>query len=117
MILVDTSVWVDHLRQTDTRLQEALIDQRVLMHPFVLGEIACGNLHIRSSILDELAQLPSAVFVESDEVLSFIEQHRLFGRGIGWIDCHLLASAVLTHCQLWTSDLRLRDMAGRLKLA
>jgi len=117
MILVDTSVWINHLRQPDAKLQQALIERRVLMHPFVLGEIACGGLHRRSIILSELSKLPSAVSAESYEVLSLIEQHRLFGRGIGWIDAHLLTSALLTHCRLWSDDIRLHDAAVRFKIA
>lgn len=116
MFLVDTSVWVSHLRKGEPRLQQALLDDQILMHPFVLGEIACGSLHRRSSILNDLAQLPRAVSAEHDEVLAFLEQHRLFGKGIGWIDAHLLASAALTHCRLWTLDSRLGDAAASLKL-
>jgi predicted nucleic acid-binding protein len=117
MILVDSSVWVNHLRQKDARMQQALIDQQVLMHPFVVGEIACGNLQRRSSILSELSMLPSAVTAETGEVMSLVEQHRLFGKGIGWIDAHLLTSALLTHCRLWTRDLRLHEAAVRFKIA
>ena len=98
-------------------MQQALIGQQVLMHPFVLGEIACGNLQRRSSILSELSELPSAVIGDNDEVMSLVEQHRLFGKGIGWIDAHLLTSALLTHCRLWTGDLRLHEAAVRLKIA
>jgi predicted nucleic acid-binding protein len=117
MILVDSLVWTNHLRHRDLGMQQALIDQQVLMHPFVLGEIACGNLQHRSSILTELSKLPSAVTAESDEVLSLVEQHRLFGKGIGWIDAHLLTSALLTHCRLWTDDVRLHEVAVRFKIA
>ncbi|HEY6390113.1 MAG TPA: type II toxin-antitoxin system VapC family toxin [Bryobacteraceae bacterium] len=117
MILVDTSVWINHLRQPDAKLQQALTERRVLMHPFVLGEIACGSLHRRSSILSDLVKLPSAVSAENYEVLSLLEQHRLFGKGIGWIDAHLLTSALLTHCRLWTDDARLHKVAVRFKIA
>lgn len=117
MFLVDTSVWVNHLRRSDERLQQALLNDQVLMHPFVLGEIACGSLHRRSSILSDLGQLPHAVSAENTEVLEFLEQHRLFGKGIGWIDAHLLASAALTRCRLWTLDSRLGDAAVSLKLS
>jgi predicted nucleic acid-binding protein len=116
MILVDTSVWVNHLRQPDANLQQALIDQQVLMHPFVLGEIACGNLQHRTSILSDLSKLPSAVSAENYEVLTLIEQHRLFGKGIGWIDAHLLTSALLAHCRLWADDIRLHEAAVRFKI-
>ena len=94
-------------------MQQLLIDQEVLMHPFVLGEIACGNLQHRSAILTELSELPSAVVAENYEVLRLVEQHRLFGKGIGWIDAHLLTSALLTHCRLWSDDVRLHGLAGR----
>jgi hypothetical protein len=116
MILVDTSVWVNHLRRPDVRLQRALIDQQVLIHPFILGEIACGNLK-RRSILSDLSKLPSAVSAENYEVMSLIEQHRLFGTGIGWVDAHLLTSALLTHCRLWADDDRLHQAAVRFKIA
>jgi predicted nucleic acid-binding protein len=117
MLLVDTSVWVNHLRKADPRLQQALLDDQILIHPFVLGELACGNLHRRSSILSDLGQLPLAVSAEHGEVLAFLGQHRLFGKGIGWVDAHLLASAALTQCRFWTHDSRLRDAAASLKLS
>jgi predicted nucleic acid-binding protein len=117
MLLVDTSVWVNHFRRGDPRLEQALMDDRILMHPFVLGEIACGNLQRRSSILSDLGQLPHAVSAENGEVLEFLARHRLFGKGIGWVDAHLLASAALTRCRLWTLDSRLGDAAASLKLS
>lgn len=93
------------------------MDDRILMHPFVLGEIACGNLQRRLGILSDLGQLPHAVSADNGEVLEFLEQHRLFGKGIGWVDAHLLASAALTRCRLWTFDTRLGDAAASLKLS
>jgi|SRR5450631_2560612 predicted nucleic acid-binding protein len=117
MLLVDTSVWVNHFRRGDPRLEQALMDDRILMHPFVLGEIACGNLQRRSSILSDLGQLPHAVSAENGEVLEFLARHRLFGKGIGWVDAQLLASAALTRCRLWTLDSRLGDAAASLKLS
>lgn len=116
MIMADTSVWVNHFRTASPRLEQVLIDRLVLMHPFVLGELACGNLSRRSSVLGDLHKLPSAVMAGHGEVLSFIEQHRLFGTGIGWIDAHLLASARLSNCRLWTLDARLRETAVKFKL-
>ena len=116
MFLVDTSVWVNHLRRNEPRLAQALEDDQVLMHPFVLGEIACGSLRHRSDILSDLGQLPHAVSAENAEVLTFLDQHRLYGKGIGWIDAHLLAAAVLSRCQLWTLDSRLADAAASLRL-
>ena len=114
MILADTSVWVCHLRQADTVLQNILVNGQVLIHSFVVGEIACGNLRSRSSILTDLGKLPFAIQASDSEVLTLVEQHRLFGKGIGWIDAHLLASARLTRCRLWTLDVRLNDIARRL---
>ena len=115
MILADTSVWIQHFRRSDPHLQQLLIDRRVLIHVFVLGEIACGNLRARSKILADLQRLPSAILAEHEEVLGLVEQHRLFGKGVTWIDLHLLASARLTGCRLWTLDAALRDLASEFK--
>ena len=118
MILVDTTVWVDHLRGGDAQLAELLERGAVVMHPFVVGEIACGNLSDRSSILELLRDLPAAVVAEGEEVLGFIERHRLHGKGIGYVDVHLLASALLTkRASLWTRDKRLRMAAQELGCA
>ena len=114
MILADTSVWLGHLRQADVHLQDCLLNGQILIHSFVLGEIACGNLHARPKILSDLSELPLAIRADDDEVRSLIEQHHLFGKGIGWVDAHLLASARLTGCRLWTVDLRLSTIAYRL---
>ena len=114
MILADTSVWLGHLRQADAELQDCLLNGRILIHSFVLGEIACGNLHRRSRVLADLFELPFAAQADDAEVLSMIEEHRLYGKGIGWIDAHLLASARLTGCRFWTLDLRLSEIAHRL---
>ncbi len=112
MILVDTSVWVDHLRSGDARLVELLDRGQVLMHPFVIGEVACGSLGDRSLVLELLQDLPAACVAESEEVLSFIERHALHGKGIGYVDVHLLASVALTvGTKLWTRDKRLREAA------
>ena len=118
MILVDTSIWVDHLRGGDARLADLLQRGGVVMHPFVLGEIACGSLADRSSILDLLRELPSSLVADGDEVLGFVERHRLHGKGIGYVDVHLLASAALTAgTSLWTRDRSLRTAAESLGLA
>ncbi|MBV9768878.1 MAG: type II toxin-antitoxin system VapC family toxin [Bryobacterales bacterium] len=116
MILVDTSVWVNHFRQENPRLSQALLDGHVLIHPFVIGEIACGNLRSRAKVLNDLQRLPPATPADHHEVLSFLEQHRLFGEGIAWIDAHLLASARLSNCRLWTLDARLLTAAARFHL-
>jgi predicted nucleic acid-binding protein len=119
VILVDTSVWVDHLRKGSVALAETLEREEVLTHPFVIGELACGNLEHRQEVLDLLAALPSAAVASEEEVLLFIEQHRLMGRRIGYIDAHLLASAALTpdRTQLWTRDKRVGAIAAGLGLA
>ena len=115
MILVDTSVWVDHLRKGDSQLADLLERGAVVMHPFVVGEIACGSLTDRSSILELLQDLPTAVVAESEEVLGFIERHGLHGKGIGYVDVHLLASVALTEgARLWTRDKRLSVAADDL---
>ena len=118
MILVDTSVWVDHLRRGDKGLVALLEEGRVLLHPFVIGEIACGILADRAETLDLLNDMPAAPCAEHHEVLAFIEQHRLYGRGIGYVDAHLLASALLMPgTALWTRDRRLHDTATILHCA
>ena len=115
MILVDTSVWVDHLRRRDAQLAALLERGAVLVHPFVIGEIACGSLGKHSSILELLQSLPTAVVAESAEVLGFIEHHSVHGKGLGYVDVHLLASVALTDgTTLWTRDKRLRIVADEL---
>lgn len=118
MILVDTSVWVDHLRRGDPRLVDLLDRSIVFMHPFVVGEIACGSLNDRVSVLELLQDLPVALVAQGDEVLRFIERHDLHGKGIGYIDVHLLASVALTEgARLWTRDKKLRLVAQMLGCA
>ena len=118
MILVDTSVWVDHLQRGDAELAGLLERGSVVVHPFVVGELACGSLADRATVLELLQDMPMAVVAESDEVLGFIERHRLHGRGIGYVDVHLLASTALTRgATLWTRDLRLRAAAEALGCA
>lgn len=116
MILVDTSVWIEHLRLGDDRLRDLLFDEQVLSHPYVVGELACGRLENRSEILSMLTALPEAQVLEHEEVLSFLEARRLYGRGIGWVDAHLLASTLLTKCTLWTLDKPLRRAAAALNV-
>ena len=108
MILVDTSVWIDHFRNGNTRLAELLNGGSVLMHAFVLGELALGNLRSRKDVLRDLGNLPQAVVATDAEVLGFIAANKLHGRGIGYIDAHLLAASRLTpDTALWTYDRRL----------
>lgn len=115
-MLVDTSSWVDHLRRRDASLSELLQDGAVWTHPFVIGELACGNLARRAEVLGLLGTLPLVPVADHDEVLAFIERRRLMGRGLGWIDVHLLASAVLASLPLHTSDKRLSAVAHELGL-
>ena len=102
MILVDTSVWVDHLRRGVPRLATLLQESAVMIHPWVIGELACGNLSNRRQVLDLLQGLPAATVASDSEVLMMIEQQQLMGRGIGYVDAHLLAAARLSGCPLWT---------------
>jgi predicted nucleic acid-binding protein len=118
MILVDTSVWVDHLRRRDAALAIELGAGTVLVHPFVVGEIACGRWPGRAETLSLLAELPPAVVATHGETLVFIERHDLAGAGIGYLDMHLLASTALTPgARLWTRDKRLAAAAAALRLA
>lgn len=114
MILVDTSVWVNHLRAADARLAELLEDGQVLCHPFVVGELACGNLRRRVEVLALLADLPRLPALSTEHVMRFIDLHRLMGKGLGWADVHLLAAAFASRETLWTKDWRLADAANRL---
>ena len=112
MILVDTSVWMDHLRRGVPRLVALLQEDAALIHPFVIGELACGNLRNRRQVLDLLHGLPAAKVASDSEVLMMIERHQLMGRGIGYVDAHLLAAARLAGCPLWTQDRRLAEIAA-----
>jgi predicted nucleic acid-binding protein len=118
MILVDTSVWIDHLRANEPLLASLLTQNKVLSHSFVRGELALGNLRQRETILSALDNLPQAPLVFNDELNYFIEKNALFGLGIGLVDAHLLASTQLMgNTQLWTRDKRLQMAAVRLSLA
>jgi len=117
MILVDTSVWIDHLRKGNERLKSLLLSDEVLSHPFVVGELACGDLRKRSAILKFLQELPVALVADHQEVLSLLEKERLYGCGIGWVDAHLLASARLSGAWLWTLDASLSMVAASLNIS
>lgn len=104
-------------RHGGAQLGQTLSDGQILMHPFVLGEIACGNLRSRSKVLSDLQLLPSAIPADHGETLHFLDRHRLFGAGISWIDVHLLASARLSDCRLWTLDVRLQAAASKLHVS
>lgn len=116
MVLVDTSVWIDHFRRANARLVSLLESAEVAVHPFVVGEIACGNISNRKEIIPLLESLPPVGRVGDEEVLLFIERHRLMGRGIGLVDAHLLASCFLDGCRLWTKDKSLAGAAKALKV-
>lgn len=118
MILIDTSVWIEHLRTGDRELAHLLDADQALVHPFVIGELACGNLARRQEVLAMLQDLPALPAAEASEVLYFIGRNRLMGLGIGYIDMHLLAAVTLAPpAQLWTRDKRLEAVADRLGLA
>ena len=118
MILVDTSVWIDHLRTGDKQLVDLLISRQVLAHPFVIGELACENLHKRDDVLRLISDLPRAPLASQEEVLHLIECNKLMGRGIGFIDAHLLASTALADAAfIWSHDQRLQKTARKLNLA
>lgn len=111
MVLVDTSVWVEHLRSGSIGLEALLTDGDVLSHPFVVGELSCGNLKNRAEIIALLHDLPMASRADDDEVMQFIEDRNLMGKGFGYIDIHLLMSALLSRVPLWTLDKRLHAVS------
>ena len=115
MVLVDTSVWVAHLRDGNIGLETLLNESHVACHPFIVGELACGNLKNRSEILPLLQALPMTVHAQHDEVMDLIETHSLMGKGLGYIDMHLLASAILTELPFWTLDRKLDETASKLE--
>lgn len=118
MILVDTSVWIEYLRSGDESLVTLLNGSRVMMHPFILGDLACGNLSQRAELLALFKDLRQATVARDDEVLFFIDRHALMGRSIGYMDAHLLASVSLDEgARLWTRDKRLHALAEVLKMA
>ena len=118
MILVDSSVWMDHLRAGEPALLDILNAGLVLAHPFVVGELACGNLKNRKAVLSLLQDLPAAPVATDEEVLFFIDRHGLMGRGIGYVDAHLLSAISLTGTgRLWTRDKRLSAIAESMSLA
>jgi predicted nucleic acid-binding protein len=116
MILVDTSIWVSHLRQSSRQLEKLLMNAEVMCHPFIIGELACGNLKNRNEIISLLQSLPMAPTVEFDEFLFFIDRNHMMGKGVGFVDVHLLASAQLAGVLLWTADKKLKSSADQLEL-
>jgi hypothetical protein len=117
MILVDTSVWVEHLRQGHGELASLLLQAEVVSHRFVIGELACGFIRNRNEVLFLLRKLPTAIEADHDEVMDFMQENQLMGKGLGWIDVHLMASAFLSQAPLWTLDAKLGREASRLGIA
>ena len=117
MVLVDTSVWIDHLRRGVTMLEDLLSSGEVTTHPYVIGELACGNLSNREEILSLLSSLPTVKIATHSEALHLVEKNGLSGCGLGWIDVHLLASALLSGVALWTADRKLKAVAESLGIA
>lgn len=116
MILVDTSVWISHFRHDDSSLKTLLQDGRVVSHPSIIGELACGNIQNRTEILSLMQSLPMLDVVEHEELLLFVEHHALTGKGLGFVDIHLLASAMLAGIPLWTQDKNLKQACSRLNI-
>jgi predicted nucleic acid-binding protein len=116
MILVDTSVWISHLRDDLPSLRTLLLENLVLCHPFVIGELVLGHLKNRHEILDLLSDLPEAKAAEHEEVVRFVNHHQLTGQGLGWVDAHLLASAALSHAPLWSFDQALVRATKKIRL-
>ena len=116
MVLVDTSIWVAHLRQGNLQLEQLLMDAEVICHLFIIGELACGSIKNRKEILSLLMSLPSAPVLEFDELMYFIDENQMMGSGIGFVDVHLLASAQLSGTFLWTADKELNSAAIKLSL-
>jgi predicted nucleic acid-binding protein len=114
MVLVDSSVWVEHLRSGDIGLENLLNEGHVVCHLFIVGELACGNLSNRSEILSLLHALPLATHAEHEEVMHFIENYSLMGKGLGYIDMHLMVSALLTKVPIWTLDNKLKEVSLKL---
>lgn len=117
MLLADTSIWIEHFRGGNVGLAETLASSTILIHPFIVGELSCGNLHNRSQVFADLNALPRVTCASTDEVLRLVENRRLWGKGLGWIDCHLLASALIANCQLWTLDKALLKIAREIGIA
>lgn len=117
MVLVDTSIWIAHLRSGNQQLEKLLMDAEVMCHQFIIGELACGNLQNRNEIISLLQSLPMAPMIEFDEILFFINRNQLMGKGMGFVEVHLLASAQLIGILLWTADKKLKSSAEQLELS
>lgn len=117
MILVDSSVWIDHIHKPDAMLSSLLEDNHVSSHPFVIGELALGRIATRDKILALIKKLSQSPLAEDSEVLQLIESHKLYGKGLSYIDVHLLASALISSAALWTRDKALLAAAEKLGIA
>lgn len=116
MVLVDTSVWVSHLRHGNSRLQKLLQESKVVSHPFIVGELACGNISNRFEITSLMQSLPILDVAENEELLLFIEHKKMMGTGLGFVDVHLMAAAMLAGIPLWTHDKKLKQACSHLNI-
>lgn len=116
MVLVDTSVWISHLRYSNSSLQKLLEGNKVASHRFIVGELACGNISNRAEIISLMQSLPTVDVVEHEELLLFIEHNRLMGKGLGFVDVHLLAASMLAGVRLWTQDKKLKQACSSLDI-
>ena len=117
MILVDTSIWISHFRLGHETLTDLLNAGEVVIHPFIIGELSCGNLPNRKKVIYLLSMIPRAATASDNEALKLLEENSLYGLGLGWVDLHLLASAIISHAKLWTLDKRLAKTAQKLGVA
>ena len=116
MILVDTSVWISHFRHSNPKLQKMLQESQVACHPFIIGELACGNINNSTEIISLIQSLPMLDVVEHEELLLFIEHNKMMGTGLGLVDIHLMAAAILAGIPLWTQDKKLKQACSRLNI-
>lgn len=116
MVLVDTNIWINHFQKTNHELVDLLATGSVVCHPFIVGELACGNLQNRQEILTLFEALPTVTVADSREFFAFVEMRKLAGKGLGFVDVHILASAVLAQVRLWTADKRMAGVARDLGL-
>ena len=116
MVLVDTSIWISHFRAGNLNLQKLLQEGRVASHPFIIGELACGNISNRTEIISLMQSLPILDTVENDELLLFLEHNQMMGKGLGLVDVHLIAAAMLAGIPLWTQDKKLKQACSRLNI-
>ncbi|MBN8553975.1 MAG: PIN domain-containing protein [Deltaproteobacteria bacterium] len=115
-VIVDTNIWINHFKNKNSVLEELLTEDRVVLHPFILGELACGNLDRRAEILELFSWLPKSEILSEEEVLSFLASEKIYGKGLGWIDVHLLGAARISRAQLWTLDKALLKEAKRFSI-